>query len=439
MSNECFTFQEDEATRKQLTIHMRIITEEILRTFKRVDSIILAGGFGRGEGTIRREASGKVIPFKDYDIFVISDGTISDYQHLDLIQRIYKQLGIRFEQYYSVGPGHFSVQIQMIPFHKLERLPPDISAVDLKLASRIIYGRDVRNAIHLTAEDTAIASGAIVLLNKVTGLLENMSISYFDKPPLGEKREALLYECAKTFVEICTALLILKRRYIPSYLERALTFEKIYADSFPELRDILPDLPTKVQFYTDMKLRSNIGKMSDDPLDLWFRTREYFGIVLRYYMREFLSIDSQFVTWSQFADSMYQRAGFVFFHEFLDSDLKHFGWYHPAMLPWISFLGQTYDNVSFVKKLLKVKKQLYMTPVLFWRSPMLKVFTASLLALYSLRRNGSWDQAMLKRAEHYLRQTYPVSSRSSDPWTHIRSACVEAQKTCLIKTQKAVL
>jgi len=288
MIDDNYTFKEDQTTHELISSHMQVICEEILKTFGKVDSIMLTGGFGRGEGTIRRLPGGKVVPFKDYDIYVVSDSKVSDHERSELLQRIHKRLDISSDWYFSVAPGDFFIDIEAVPIEKLGRLPPDISAVDAKLASRVIYGRDLRDAIPLSSKDTALASGAIVLLNKLTGLLENMSQGYFSRPPTGKRRQALAYECGKTYIEMCTALLILDRRYFPYYRERARIFNDVYAQRFPELRDEIPNLPEKVNYYTDVKLQSRIEEVDDDPVDLWFSTRQDFGTMLRYYMQKFL-------------------------------------------------------------------------------------------------------------------------------------------------------
>lgn len=132
----------------QISQHMQIITHEILRSFGKVDSIILAGGFGRGEGTIKFLSNEKIKPLKDYDLFIISDNNISSREYSNLMDTIYAKLDIDPLARLSAAPGIFSITLQIIPKKKLDRLPPDISTIDLKFASKVIYGKDLRTKIH---------------------------------------------------------------------------------------------------------------------------------------------------------------------------------------------------------------------------------------------------------------------------------------------------
>ena len=55
-----FTIHRDPHIDSQLAEQMKIIRNEIINTYKEVYTIILAGGFGRGEGSIKILKSGKV-------------------------------------------------------------------------------------------------------------------------------------------------------------------------------------------------------------------------------------------------------------------------------------------------------------------------------------------------------------------------------------------
>jgi hypothetical protein len=419
-----------------ISSQLQIITEEIVRVYGKVDSIILRGGFGRGEGTVRRLPSGKVVPFKDYDLYVVTRTHISDRDHFQLLQAIHKRLGIDPNWYFSVEPGDFNVDIEEIHPNKLERLPPDISTVDAKLASRILYGEDLRDRITVSAEDIALASGAVVLLNKVTGLLENLNPDYLRKAPEGKNRDSLLYECGKTYVELCTALLILDGRYSPLYRERAQIFKEIYAQRFRQLQTLIPELAHKVEYFTYRKLESSIWEEDLDPVEFWFLTRRDFGLVVRYYLNRLLAFEDEGSTWSVFADEFYRRAGFSFFLEYLDYDLRHTSWFRRPMLPWISFLGQIYLNMRFVSRKWGLGRGIYLTPVLYWRAPIIKIFAASLLAMFSIERNGQIDIPNVRKAAIYLKQIYPFEFK--DSWADLRNSCVEAQKS-LRKSEKTVL
>jgi len=164
-----FTSYRDPKVDLQLMDQMKIIIDEIVNTYKNVYSVILAGGFGRGEGSIKILESGEVVPLKDYDIYVVTDRRISENEYISMVKRIHEKIGVSASWYFSVAPGEFNVSIQAIPFSRLGRLPPDIANVDLKMASKVLYGMDVRGRIPLSPNDVALSSGALVLFNKTIG------------------------------------------------------------------------------------------------------------------------------------------------------------------------------------------------------------------------------------------------------------------------------
>jgi len=425
-----FTAHEDSRIDSQLRKHLQIITEEIVKTYGRVYSIILAGGFGRGEGSIRYLPAGGVLPLKDYDIYVITDQVVTEAEFLDMISRIHQELGIQSSWYFSVGPGEFNIGIQAISPRKLVRLPPDIATVDLKLASKVVYGEDLREKIPVGVEDVALSSGAIVLFNKIIGLLEEMNPRYLIEQPEEEKRLSMIYHCGKTYIEICTALTILARRYVPTYSERSKNFQRFYRTEFPQLSATIPDLPRLVDFFTKLKLRSDFESYKENCISLWFDTKDDFNEVLRYYMEKYLHVRLS-KDWIEFSKKIYAQMGHIFFREYLYYNLRYMKWYTQSALTPLSMIGQIYDNFLFIKKTYMIKKRLHILPLFFWRSPLLKIFSASVLAFNAIQKDGNINMTLLKESEKYLQRAYPVPYTGSGhiaQWNAIRHACVEAQK-----------
>jgi hypothetical protein len=435
-----FTIHRDPNIDSQLMEQMKIIRDEIIKTYKKIYSIILAGGFGRGEGSIKILKNGKIVPLKDYDIYVVTDHKISESEYINMINRIHERIAIKSSWYFSVGPGEFNVGIQAIPLRKLERLPPDIATVDLKTASKVIYGDDLRGRIPLSPNDVILSSGALVLFNKTIGLLEQMDPRLFTETLENERKHSIVYVCGKTFIEMCTALTILAKQYVPSYSKRAETFARIFAENFPDLLEKIPDLPTKVAFFTELKLKSNFDEFKVDPIELWFVTRRYFNEVLQYYMQYFLNMDSSANDWFDFSEKLHRKLGFEFFKEYIHCNLRNMTGYHPRLLPFLSIVGQVYDNFFFVNRVRSIKKKLYVAPILSWRSPLIKIFSASTLALNAINQDGSIDDKLLRKAISYIKKAYPVKTNFSsliENWNAVRKACIESQK--LYFTRKEII
>lgn len=426
----------------QISQHMQIITHEILRSFGKVDSIILAGGFGRGEGTIKFLSNEKIKPLKDYDLFIISDNNISSREYSNLMDTIYAKLDIDPLARLSAAPGIFSITLQIIPKKKLDRLPPDISTIDLKFASKVIYGKDLRTKIALNINDIALASGAIVLLNKVTALLEILDHTLMNEHLNTEIKESTIYACGKTYIEICTALSIIKKKYLPSYRERSIHFKEMYMKEFPQLFNSLPDLPDKVKFFTNLKLNSDLS-YNGDIKSLVFSTRKNLGVILKFYMSHFLHFNNRIqLDWEPFADKMYEKMGYLFFKEYLDFNLEKLGKCYHFLLPVINVLGQIYDNIRFCRLLKKDKETLYYKSPLYWRSPIIKIFIASVLTLFSLNEDGSINKFLMEKGYYYLSQAYPCNRpiiSINDDWDYLRKLCVEAQKLYFRTQEKLVI
>jgi len=88
-----YTIHTDKRVDRTIEEHLNIIVNR-LRLIPSVKSIILGGGFGRGEGSVLVDDSG-VVPVNDYDIFVIvSDEDSRDYRPISA--EIAQQLGIRW-------------------------------------------------------------------------------------------------------------------------------------------------------------------------------------------------------------------------------------------------------------------------------------------------------------------------------------------------------
>ncbi len=432
-----FTIHQDQNIDSQLMEQMKIICDEIKRKYDQVYSILLAGGFGRGEGSIKITKDGKVMPLKDYDIYVITDVEISEKEYIDMIRRIHDRISIESSWYFSVAPGAFNIGVQAIRLDKLKRLPPDIATIDLKFASKVLYGEDLRKEILLSLDDIILSTGALVLFNKTIGLLENMNLRFFIEEPSKEERNSMIYECGKTFVEMCTALTILARKYSPSYAKRAEYLPRLLNENFPSLLKKLPDLSSRVAFFTDLKLTSRFDEYVGDPVQLWFVTRQYFDEILKYYLDKFLNLDSSDGGWIDFSKSLYRELSSEFFKEYLHYNLRDFAGYNRRLLPVLSLVGQLYDNFHFVNRIRSIEKVFYLTPILSWRSPLIKIFCASTLALNSINIDGSIDAALLNEAVEYIKKAYPlIENHSSDRanWDAVRQACVKSQKLYFTRT-----
>jgi predicted nucleotidyltransferase len=118
-----------EICNRRLNSDIEIIRNIILQRFSRIDAIILCGGYGRGEGSwIIEKSTKKVYPYNDYDLYIVTDMKLSLKKISEIENEISKKVGLRW------------IDIDTITKVKLTNLKPSIKNIDLKYASKIIYG-----------------------------------------------------------------------------------------------------------------------------------------------------------------------------------------------------------------------------------------------------------------------------------------------------------
>jgi hypothetical protein len=249
--------------------HVKTIISAIRKTNLGVKSIMLAGGFGRDEGSIIQMGPGVYLPANDYDIYVVTDSRISHEIHRELASSLEETLGIR-------------VDIKFINIGRIRDLVPDLFVFELKTASRVLWGRDFRDLIPMRKEQIPLSSGLNTLFIETLGLIERFQPDYFGKVIPKQIAPRLGYVCSKVFVEICTALSLLGGFYEPSFARRADSFQNYYPRIFPELRQVLTDLPARVTFHTNMKLYS-LEFAPSNLVELWVDARHALLCTIAYF------------------------------------------------------------------------------------------------------------------------------------------------------------
>ena len=166
---------------------MEIITQEIRKIVNPV-SIFLIGSFGRGEGSVVL-INNKLSPIKDYDILVVVDKKVSK-SELELIS-IKSELALGYKVQGNHVFSDFEVSILPITIDKLKNLV-DIKGYEIKTASKLIYGIDVRQRIKFSKREIPLASGSRLLFRKAVGLLRRFSADFLHSSPSYQERMALI-------------------------------------------------------------------------------------------------------------------------------------------------------------------------------------------------------------------------------------------------------
>ena len=270
----------------QIQSQLDFIVHAILDVLqKNVIAIILGGGFGKGEGSIKFVGE-RILPLRDYDILVVVKKIPNDETVSRLYQQIYRNTGVKSRLYRF---SDFVVDLIMTTRNGLKRFP-DIFSYEIKVASQLLYGEDVRKEIPWEIKDIPLSSGWRFLFEKITALIGHFPQQYITEGHVDQhKQEMLIYECYKTYMEIATALTLLIGCYQPSFSARAKTFKSNYHKKLPSLQEVLPELSDTVEKTTQFKLHPVFEKLDENSLKLWFKTRDDLITVAKFYLNKYLN------------------------------------------------------------------------------------------------------------------------------------------------------
>lgn len=388
---------------------MQIIREEILKVVKPI-SIILLGGFGRGEGSVIVR-NNTILPLKDYDILIVLDEKISTYELQTIKENAQKALGYGSQIYQEIMFSDFEVSMLPIQFSNLQYLA-DIKSYEIKTKSKILYGEDVRKEIKLSSSDIPLSGGARFLFRKAIGLLRRFSLKYLQNPPNRREKNCLIYECAKVYMDIGTALSLISGTYKPTYSEREEFIKKNFKHYFPELSKKLPHLSDRISFFTHLKLFPNDDTYNEiDAAKLLFDTRRDLGIVLKYYMNQYLGVKGN--DWIGFSEDCYKKMKKEDLKDMIRHYLKaKFNINNMFFVRVANFLYQKYFSLRYILKLSRDEKILRIDPLREF--PLYRLFTSSILLLFSLNKSGTLDKSLFNSFITSLSKIYPIKVKGSN-------------------------
>jgi hypothetical protein len=133
---------------------------------RRVDGVLLGGGYGRGEGGVLRTGNGDQ-PYNDLDLYVFLSGT--RWLNEKYYARALHQAG---EELTSIAGIEVEFKIESLA--RLRRAPISMFSYDLLAGHKWIKGDDtlLRGCEHhLEAKNIPLHEGARLLLNRCSGLL----------------------------------------------------------------------------------------------------------------------------------------------------------------------------------------------------------------------------------------------------------------------------
>jgi len=279
-------FTNNKEVDKEIKKQLDLIVGEINKRIKSV-SIILGGGFGKGEGSYEIK-NGKINPLNDYDIYIITKKKVKEEVLYEIEEECWKKTELKpYDEFRTTTTqlDTFSIDLKNLTIEDLKKLPPLLKIYELKHCSGILYGEDARKYIYnFEIKDIPLSDGVRFLLNRISYNFQTFSPKFFDGIPDGGK--TMIYGCAKARLEIITALLLLKGEMPLTHEGRLEKFKEIYKE-FEELYEEIPDLFEKVKEGVELKLKLEVNK---DPIEYWFETREILLKVLEYYLEKVFDV-----------------------------------------------------------------------------------------------------------------------------------------------------
>src|SRR3989344_4481704 len=351
-------------------------------------AIILFGGFGKGEGSIRA-INGKPVPFNDFDFYIVTEKKLSDNELNKISMNASKEIGMGgLEVAYFPGEGYdsnkfFHVDTRCLQFSELGKLMKMQRYYELKYGSQVIYGdKTVLDKIkEIKPNEIPVSDGLRNLFNKLHTMLLGLRENYNE-----DQKKIRIFWSNKSYMSICEALLILDKKFAPTSAERAELFGKIYANDFPELNEILPDLPKKVKKATDFKLKL---KFNADPEKFWKESLRYLLIVFEYYIKK---ISNE----TDIAKAINEKLPYFYFKPYLKEKIG-----------FNFFPAQYRLNVGYVK-ILSQKDKIFLKPLFTWKDVGLRLI---LPIYYLLKYQSENDENYLDLAHEELKNFISVDKK----------------------------
>lgn len=261
-----------------------------------LEAIVLTGGFGRGEGALKRDEGSPGLPFNDLDLLLVGTRpNIASGVLRGLEDSLSQLVGVDF------------VDIGYIHSSQFRKAQPTIFLYDLKNASKIIWGSHdaLKKVPSFASSDLPLSEATRLFLNRGIGLLYTFLLLEHCVTGHSLKKNAAV-AWSKVVLAAGDAILLQRKLYHWSYVERMKRIEEVARRSVVD-EDFLRTYRSASLF----KLTADFGVLpTQDPARLCSEAR---SIHEEYFRRV-----EQSRTWVNITDwttypSVILRAGLVTF------------------------------------------------------------------------------------------------------------------------------
>lgn len=400
-------YTKSEISNNKIEQDMNFIADEIVKNIGKdfVDSIILTGGFARGEGPVKMENE-KFFPYNDYDIQIISRKKITKEETDKISTEISKGLGYTgiinfypFKKEEQKLKDNFYIDLKCYTLGELGKFLPRIRTIELRNNSKVLYGEDKWEELKKLIPDydlkeIPLSEGAKLLLDRMSQMIEYYSINKkYDK-------EFLTYIIQQAYAAICTSLLLLDKKYEIGYEKSMNIFKENYKNDFPELYAKIPELDRKIEQFISWKINPQ-ELPNEDAEEEWFIARNNLLEVCKYFFSKFLNKD---IESSEELSLAILKMGKEFYTPYISAMRKH----RVKKMDVLDNLGFKLVPLLFRYKYNKRMKELGIKFKTKIKSPDLVIFSSLVYLIDSIKKGNRIDSEELNRGKHILSRVYPV-------------------------------
>jgi hypothetical protein len=204
-----FTQHEHSEADAVVALQLTRAAEAISAAMPDVSAVLVTGGFGRGEGALLADASGRLVPVNDYDLLAIAPG--AGEPQSPAVQALGRSLAAEF----GTDFVHISVSPALDP-----SMPLTLASYDLRHGSQVILGDPalLEQLPRWAAADIPTFEAVQLLLNRLAGLLTGLRPRHV--PIDGRDGRYLRNQAVKALIAIGDAHLLRHGAYDVSYRRR---------------------------------------------------------------------------------------------------------------------------------------------------------------------------------------------------------------------------
>lgn len=391
---------------KKVNEDMRIIVNE-LKKIPNIISIILTGGFGRGEGPIK-EVGNKIFLYNDYDIQVVSEKSMNKEKIDKLSEDISRKLGfsgiINFYPFVKERQrmkDNFYLDLKFYTTKELKELLPRIRTYEFRNNSTILYGKDIRKLIpNFDLKKISLSEGIKFVLDRMSHLIEYYSLEK------NHDEEFVAYSICQAYSAICTALLLLSKKYEIGYKKSSDIFLKNYQKDFPELYKKLPFLAEKIKEYSEWRLNPKKKKIKN-IYEEWRIAGKNILEVAKHLLSKFLNKKvNNLDELSNSIVEMKEKFYSPYIKEILKNKIGFENFFLVKLLtPFVSFILK----YKFYQRL--KKRNMHNAKIFFNKSPDMVIYSSAPYILSAALEKNKVNEEILKRGQGILKKIYPTRER----------------------------